>query len=208
MSSLQVYRGASAFQENVLKWFRENDHMGYTFYPNSNKIIKGVQHVVDNEISVRNSDVMMKQAMLNIIWSGPWMTEIRRLLPAPQLMSVEIHINGHTKKGNMHRDHRSHPVWIVVIPLCEEGNTSEGCGGTVVFEECGDHTTLECECNNFFIFPAHFFHYRQASSSKKFAAKRRTMFIIFTDEYKLPIEFMSTGRTLHTRALGTHAASS
>ena len=205
VSTLHVYRGTThAFEESVIKWFCENDHMGYAFWPNSNKIIRGVQHVVDNEVSVRNTDVTMKSAMLDLIWKGPWMKEIARLLPTPYLMSVEIHANSHTKKGNTHRDHHSHPVWIVVVPLCEEGNTVEGCGGTTVIDECDRQTILECEYNRFFIFPAHFLHHRQAAASVEFAHKRRTMFIIFTDVYKLAVEFMSTGRSLHTRALRKH----
>lgn len=43
-------------------------------------------------------------------------------------------------------------------------------------------------------------HARAAAVSKEHASARRTMFIIFTDVSRLPVEFMGSSRQLHTKA--------
>ena len=194
-----VYGETDAFPEHVLKWFNENDSMGYPFFPNSNKVIRAVHHVVDNETSLKNKDPEMRARLLDHIWYGPWMTEIRRLLPDPKLVSVEVHLNGNTSKGNTHRDHDTHPTWIVVVPL-GQGGTREQCGGTYVFRRDGSEGhSVACERNRYFIFPAHNLHYREPSLTVEASKLRRVMFIIFTDQEKLPVANMATGRSLHSR---------
>ena len=191
-----IFRGTGdAFDSDTLRWFQENDAMGYPFML-SNKV-HCVNHVVDNEVSLRNTDSIMQSRLLELIWHGAWMPEIRRLLPDPQLASVEVHLNGHTKKGHSHRDDGTNPVWNVVIPLVRD---SSHCGGTFVFgsdEEKG--VSVSCACNNFFIFPGHNLHYREPSTSSETSRSRRTLFIVFTDGYRRPAEALTSARTLHSK---------
>ena len=58
---------------------------------------------------------------------------------------------------------------------------------------------MACERNRYFIFPAHNLHYREPSLTVEASKLRRVMFIIFTDQEKLPVANMATGRSLHSR---------
>ena len=198
-----IYHGKTALEADVLQWFNSSDHMGYRFFPNGNKIIHAVSHVVDNEVSLRNRDNGMRARMLQIIWSGPWMKIIKARLKDPRLLSVEVHRNGHIHKGNTHRDHQTAPVWIVVVPLHSDGNIPYKTGGTVVISDTAEHTgdteVVSCDYGNFFVFPAHLRHFRQASSTHAYAMNRRTMFMIFTDTYKLSVGFMASPRSQHSK---------
>ena len=201
MPNNDVYHGNEhALEPELVSWFRNNDHMGYPAFPNSNTIIKSVRHVIDNEVSLRNTDEYMKQNMLNHIWHGPWMPAIRSYLPNPYLLCVEVHVNGNTCNGQFHQDIGTTPVWNVVVPLGDEGNTSGKCGGTTVFfTDDADGVSISCDFNQYFIFPGHLPHYREASQSQEMAKNRRTLFIQFTNVYRVPAEFLSTSRMLHAK---------
>jgi hypothetical protein len=175
---------------DTLRWFCENEAMGYPFMLSAT--VRAVNHVVDNEVSLINTDPIMQSRLLELIWHGTWMPEIRRLLPDPQLASVEVHMNGHTKRGHTHRDDGANPVWNVVIPLV--------CGETFVFgsdDEPG--VSVSCACNRFLIFPGHNLHYHEPSTSSEATIQRKTLFIVFTDGYKRLTEALATVRTLHLK---------
>ena len=204
-----IHRGDSpAFSSGLLTYLQANSDIGYQFYPNSNKTIKAQHIIVDDELAL-NIDKQHGSDLHSAVWNGPWMPFIKSKLAAPKLMSVEMHMNGATTKGATHRDHHYEEIWIVIVPLEKHGNISGTSGGTVVINDAGVTDTINCNYNSFAVFPAHFKHYRQASSTQLLAQQRRSLFMLFSNIYKLPVEFMSSGRRMHTRQklkqAGVHA---
>ena len=77
-----------AFRVAVFDWFNANDDMGYPFWPNSNKTIRGVQHVVDNEVSFANTDPTMMQRVSTNIMADLSLSRDSRLSSLTQSLSV------------------------------------------------------------------------------------------------------------------------
>ena len=155
--------------------------------------------MVDNEVSLQNTDGRVSGVMKSVVWNGPWMPHIYKYFPDPKLLSVEVHRQGDTSQGAAHVDHAEHQIFLVSVPLSESGNRRDGCGGTTVIDPTGTEHSLECDANRFVIFPGHWKHWRQASVSEDHAKMRRTLFITFADKERLPLQFMRTARATHSK---------
>ena len=82
------------------------------------------------------------------------------MIPNPHIISVDIHKNGLTSKGRLHRDYSSESiVWNVVVPLSGDAKSR---GGTFIlhsqtFPKRHDRmegTSLTCAPNQYFMFDA------------------------------------------------------
>ena len=155
--------------------------------------------MIDNETSLKNTDPESRTRLLDHIWNGPWMPEIRRLLPDPKLICVEIQFNGCTSKGHIHRDNGDHQIWNVVVPLGQEG-TKGKIGGTYVFSrDSSKGQSVACERNRYAIWPAHHFHYREPSHTVEASKLRRIMLISFGEQERLPNYAYTIARRHHSR---------